>query len=190
VNRDAACLQAVERAAALCAARSPEDPPLGVLRELVAALARRRECFDPGSFALPAGESGRLYELAVAAGGPALYLATSRPGSRQPPHAHCTWAVIAGVDGAELNTVYAPDPEPLRRGPGRLIERGRFTIAAGDALALGPEDFHALEIPAGARSFHLHLYGRALDRLEHAWFFEDGEFRARRPRPAVVRPAA
>jgi predicted metal-dependent enzyme (double-stranded beta helix superfamily) len=190
VNRDAETRRTLAAVAALCGARAADDPPLDALREHLAALAGQRALFDPASFPLPAGECGRLYELATTPGGAALYLSTSHPGNRQPPHAHSTWAVIVGVDGAELHTVFAPEPKPLRPGPGRLVGRGDVALAAGDTLALGADDFHALVIPPGARSFHLHLYGRALDRLERAWFFEDGEFRPRRPRPAIVRPAA
>lgn len=98
--------------------------------------------------------------------------------------------MIAGVAGVELNTVFAPEPKPLRPGPGTLVERERVAIGPGDSLAMRADDLHALEIPACARSFHLHLYGCSLDRLERAIFFEDGEFRARTPRPAIVRPAA
>jgi predicted metal-dependent enzyme (double-stranded beta helix superfamily) len=187
VNWDTETRSTLVAVAALCGARAADDPPLDALREHLAALARQRALFDPASFPLPAGELGRLYELAVTPGGAALYLSTSHPGNRQPPHAHSTWAVIAGVDGAELHTLFAPEPTPLRPGPGQLVERGHFALAAGDALALGAEDFHSLVIPPGARSFHLHLYGCAVDRLAHVWYFEDGEFRARAPRPRLVK---
>lgn len=188
--RDVAIRETVERAAALCAEHRAGDPPLAALRELLTGLARSRTFFGADAFPLPDGEAGRLYELAAAPGGITLYLATSRPGSRQPPHAHCTWAVIAGIDGVELNTLFEPEPKPLRPGPGRLAERGSIAVGAGDSLAMRADDFHALEIPPGARSCHLHLYGCALDRLERAYFFEDGELRARTPQPAIVRRAA
>src|SRR5262245_19498252 len=36
----------------------------------------------------------------------ALYLVSDAPGTVSPPHEHGTWAVIAGVHGVEVHTLY------------------------------------------------------------------------------------
>ena len=42
----------------------------------------------------------------------ALYLYRPAPGMSTPPHDHSTWAVIAGIEGEEPNTVWQPGTTP------------------------------------------------------------------------------
>src|SRR5262245_59588991 len=81
--------------------------------ESLAAMADQLRAFTPevlrASVALPPAGAGQevMYELAEdVQSGLVLYLVSDAPGIVSPPHAHGTWAIIAGVDGVELNKLY------------------------------------------------------------------------------------
>ena len=72
---------------------------------LLAALASRAELFPQSEF--PLGSDGGIYRLSEDPDHRfALYASAGGPGKKVPPHNHTTWAVIAGVHGAERNVVY------------------------------------------------------------------------------------
>ncbi len=85
-----------------------------------------------------------------------------------PPHNHTTWAIIAGVHGAERNVVYdrldngaREDLVQLREAPAK-----EKTLRRGDVISYLPEDFHHIETPAGSgNALHLHFYGLSLEHL-------------------------
>jgi predicted metal-dependent enzyme (double-stranded beta helix superfamily) len=103
-----------------------------------------------------------LYELAVDANeGPSLYLVSDGIGVSSPPHCHTTWAVISGIRGVEVNTLYVLDDEASKRvSPGS--ERA---IGAGDTLILDASSIHSTRVAGSQATFHLHLYGRPLHLL-------------------------
>jgi hypothetical protein len=62
----------------------------------------------------------------------------TRPSVRgAPPHNHGTWAVVAGVDGEEENTLW-------RRRGGRLQAQGTHTIGPGQAAGFLPTAIHSV----------------------------------------------
>ena len=78
---------------------------LGKIGDMLAALARRAELFPADEF--PLGSDGGIYRLAEDPDHRfALYASAGGPGKKVPPHNHTTWAIIAGVHGAERNVVY------------------------------------------------------------------------------------
>jgi rhodanese-related sulfurtransferase/predicted metal-dependent enzyme (double-stranded beta helix superfamily) len=132
---------------------------------LVAALASRAELFPQDEF--PLGADGGIYRLSEDPDNRfALYASAGGPGKKVPPHDHTTWAVIAGVHGAEHNVVYerldngsTPDRVHLR------VAREK-TLRRGDAISYLPADFHHIETPAGSgNALHLHFYGLSLEHL-------------------------
>lgn len=134
---------------------------------LLAALAGRAELFPQEEF--PLGADGGIYRLAEDPDHRfALYASAGGPGKKVPPHNHTTWAIIAGVHGAERNVVYdrldngsRGDFVQLSEAPAR-----EKTLRPGDVISYLPDDFHHIETPAGSgNALHLHFYGLSLEHL-------------------------
>jgi predicted metal-dependent enzyme (double-stranded beta helix superfamily) len=101
-----------------------------------------------------------LYELAVLAGAPSLYLVSDGQGVTSPPHEHGTWTVIAGVSGNEANDLY-------RRVSGsRVAPINRVVVGPGESMVLTADAIHSTEVVGEGPTFHLHLYGRPLSELD------------------------
>lgn len=140
---------------------------LGRIGDLLASLARRAELFPQEEF--PLGPDGGIYRLSEDADHRfALYASAGGAGKKVPPHNHTTWAIIAGVHGAERNVVYdrldngaRADLVQLREVPAK-----EKTLRRGDVISYLPEDFHHIETPADAGdALHLHFYGLSLEHL-------------------------
>ena len=134
---------------------------------LLASLAARAELFPQEEF--PLGADGGIYRLAEDPDHRfALYASAGGAGKKVPPHNHTTWAIIAGVHGAERNVVYdrldngaREDLVQLREAPAK-----EKTLRRGDVICYLPEDFHHIETPAGSgNALHLHFYGLSLEHL-------------------------
>jgi rhodanese-related sulfurtransferase/predicted metal-dependent enzyme (double-stranded beta helix superfamily) len=134
---------------------------------LLASLARRADLFPQDEF--PLGSDGGIYRLSEDPDHRfALYASAGGPGKKVPPHNHTTWAVIAGVHGAERNVVYDRLDNGAREGFVQLREAPakEKTLKNGDFISYLPDDFHHIETPAGSgTALHLHFYGLALDHL-------------------------
>ncbi len=134
---------------------------------LLASLAQRAELFPQDEF--PLGSDGGIYRLSEDPDHRfALYASAGAAGKKVPPHNHTTWAIIAGVHGAERNVVYErldngarADLVQLREAPAK-----EKTLRRGDFICYLPEDFHHIETPAGSGdALHLHFYGLSLEHL-------------------------
>ena len=134
---------------------------------LLADLARRADLFPQDEF--PLGSDGGIYRLSEDPDHRfALYASAGGPGKKVPPHNHTTWAVIAGVHGAERNVVYDRLDNGARDGFVQLREAPakEKTLKNGDFISYLPDDFHHIETPAGSgTALHLHFYGLGLDHL-------------------------
>ncbi len=139
---------------------------LATIKAPIIALAAREELFPaehcPPGDATHAGmyrlseDADRLF---------ALYASAEKPGFKAPPHNHTTWAVIAGVRGAEHNVFYARTDDGAEVGVGTLERAGEFAVLPGTAAALMADDFHTIEIVGPGPGLHLHLYGHSLQDL-------------------------
>ena len=111
----------------------------------------------------PVAEPGQelVYPLLEKQDGPSIYLVSDGPGTSSPPHEHQTWALIAGIDGHELNTYYSVN------GPGtrEVTSIAALTIGPGEFVVLDPSTIHATSVAGAASTYHLHLYGRSLTSL-------------------------
>src|SRR5882762_453392 len=134
---------------------------------LLASLARRADLFPQNEF--PLGSDGGIYRLSEDPDHRfALYASAGGPGKKVPPHNHTTWAIIAGVHGAERNVVYErldngarEDVVQLREAPAK-----EKTLRRGDFICYLPDDFHHIETPPGeGDALHLHFYGLSLEHL-------------------------
>ncbi|MBM3649285.1 MAG: hypothetical protein FJX11_15995 [Alphaproteobacteria bacterium] len=138
---------------------------------LLSSLARRAELFPQAEFPLSA--DGGIYRLSEDPDHRfALYASAGGAGKKVPPHNHTTWAIIAGVHGAERNVVYDRLDNGAREGFVQLREAPakEKTLRRGDVICYLPEDFHHIETPiaSGAESgdaLHLHFYGLSLEHL-------------------------
>jgi rhodanese-related sulfurtransferase/predicted metal-dependent enzyme (double-stranded beta helix superfamily) len=134
---------------------------------LLSSLASRADLFRQDEF--PLGADGGIYRLSEDPDHRfALYASAGGPGKKVPPHNHTTWAIIAGVHGAERNVVYDRLDNGDRAGFVQLREAPakEKTLRRGDVIAYLPEDFHHIETPAGAgNALHLHFYGLSLEHL-------------------------
>ncbi|QHE84483.1 hypothetical protein [Hydrogenophaga sp. BPS33] len=134
------------------------------------ALAGQATLWDSRDFPIPEGKRWQAYTLHEDAdGGYAMYAVAMHPGHAQPPHDHTTWALIAGVRGAERNSLYR---RPHATGPAPLGHLGDITVAAHGALALGPSDIHAIEVLGPGDALHLHLYGKGFAHLQERRIFD------------------
>ncbi|MCF8533728.1 MAG: hypothetical protein K9G48_12040 [Reyranella sp.] len=134
---------------------------------VLSTLAGRAELFPQDEF--PIGPDGGIYRLSEDPDHRfALYASAGGPGKKVPPHNHTTWAIIAGVHGAERNVVYdrldngaRADVVQLREAPAK-----EKTLRRGDVICYLPDDFHHIETPPGSgNALHLHFYGLSLERL-------------------------
>jgi rhodanese-related sulfurtransferase/predicted metal-dependent enzyme (double-stranded beta helix superfamily) len=134
---------------------------------LVASLASRADLFPQDEF--PLGPDGGIYRLSEDPDHRfALYASAGGAGKKVPPHNHTTWAVIAGVHGAERNVVYERLDDGAREGVVQLREATakEKTLHRGDVICYLPDDFHHIETPAGSGdALHLHFYGLSLEHL-------------------------
>ena len=134
---------------------------------LLSSLASRADLFPQEEF--PLGAEGGIYRLSEDPDHRfALYASAGGPGKKVPPHNHTTWAIIAGVHGAERNVVY----ERLDNGAQETVVQLREapskekTLKRGDVIAFLPDDFHHIETPVGSgNALHLHFYGLSLEHL-------------------------
>jgi rhodanese-related sulfurtransferase/predicted metal-dependent enzyme (double-stranded beta helix superfamily) len=132
---------------------------------LLATLATRADLFPPAQF--PLGADGGIYRLSEDPDNRfALYASAGAPGKKVPPHNHTTWAIIAGVHGAERNVVYDRLDDRARSDVVQLREAREKTLRNGDFISYLPDDFHHIETPAGSgNALHLHFYGLSLEHL-------------------------
>jgi rhodanese-related sulfurtransferase/predicted metal-dependent enzyme (double-stranded beta helix superfamily) len=134
---------------------------------LLSSLASRADLFPQDEF--PLGPDGGIYRLSEDPDHRfALYASAGGPGKKVPPHNHTTWAIIAGVHGAERNVVYDRLDNGAREGVVQLREAPskEKTLQRGDVIAYLPDDFHHIETPAGSgNALHLHFYGLSLEHL-------------------------
>lgn len=134
---------------------------------LLSSLASRADLFPQEEF--PLGADGGIYRLSEDPDNRfALYASAGGPGKKVPPHNHTTWAIIAGVHGAERNVVY----ERLDNGAQENVVQLREapakekTLKRGDVITFLPDDFHHIETPVGSgNALHLHFYGLSLEHL-------------------------
>lgn len=166
---------------------------LAAIKAPMIALAAREELFPaehcPPGDATHAG----MYHLSEDADRRfALYASAEKPGFKAPPHNHTTWAVIAGVRGAEHNVFYARTDDGAEPGVGTLERTGEFAVLPGTAATLMADDFHTIEIVGPGPGLHLHLYGHSLQDLPERIVFAGttgGPWRVFPPDAGIDAPA-
>lgn len=100
----------------------------------------------------------------------AVMVVTWQPRDETPAHDHGTWAIIAGLEGAETNHWWkrmddgrTPGHADVRRAGSERIEPGTIIAMPGDAI-------HSVENDSGAKSVTLHIYGVHVDYTDRHQF--------------------
>jgi predicted metal-dependent enzyme (double-stranded beta helix superfamily) len=140
---------------------TPSGQQLREAAEWLRTLARSAAWESPEYREASANEE-LVYELALSAGGgPALYLVSDGVSVSSRPHRHDTWAVIVGIRGCEMNYLYR-----RQSGPQAGVARSsQIEVGPSSVLVLHEQDIHSTEVRGSGPTFHLHLYGRALNAL-------------------------
>ncbi len=138
-------------------------------------LAAKEALFPAAEFPPPpAGETGsKRYLLQEEPDGRfALYMLALNPGNSTKPHDHTTWAVVASVEGQELNRVYRRVDDGSVEGKAQLELVREVMVEPGTGIALMPEDIHSIHTTGTTTTRHLHCYGLALEKLDHRRGFD------------------
>jgi predicted metal-dependent enzyme (double-stranded beta helix superfamily) len=89
-------------------------------------------------------------------GGLNIWTGAWAPDGSVPPHDHGTWAIIAGVEGKETNTLWRhTDDGGIERGEDR-------PLAPGDVLCMPTDAIHSVINEGDEVAVTLHVYGRDL----------------------------
>jgi predicted metal-dependent enzyme (double-stranded beta helix superfamily) len=82
------------------------------------------------------------------------------PGRGAPPHDHGTWAVVAGVDGAEKNIFWKRLDDGSRPGYAEIRVQGEKVFGPGDVLVMPPGSIHSVINETDRVTLSLHIYGK------------------------------
>jgi predicted metal-dependent enzyme (double-stranded beta helix superfamily) len=87
-----------------------------------------------------------------------LQLVAWAPGSTSPIHNHGCWAIVALLQGEEINRVWYRSPTDEY--PSRLTPASAQTLTSGDILGILPAAIHQIEAASADRStISFNLYG-------------------------------
>ena len=100
----------------------------------------------------------------------AIFAGAWLPGHGAPPHNHGTWAVLAGVDGAERNTLWTRVDDGSCRGYAELRRQEDRVLGPGDVLILQPDSIHSVINATESVTVSLHVYGKHVNYTERSQF--------------------
>lgn len=95
-----------------------------------------------------------------------------------PPHDHGTWAVVAGLDGSERNTLWRRVDDRSRPGLARLAKLGDTLIGPGQLLAMPEGAIHSVHNDSHRVTVSLHIYGRHVNHTHRSRFDPERETEA------------
>jgi len=98
----------------------------------------------------------------------AILLVKWRAGSRAPAHDHGTWALIAGIEGEEINTLWRRIDDGSRAGFAQIEQSSQIAVGLGQILCIGEHDIHTVSTPAPALA--VHIYGSNPEYIERNIF--------------------
>jgi predicted metal-dependent enzyme (double-stranded beta helix superfamily) len=100
----------------------------------------------------------------------AIFAGAWLPGRGAPPHNHGTWAVVAGVVGAERNTLWTRIDDGSRRGYAELKKLEDHVLGPGEVLTLQPDTIHSVINDSESVTVSLHVYGMHVNHTERSQF--------------------
>lgn len=87
-----------------------------------------------------------------------------------PPHDHGTWAVVAGVDGAERNEFFERTDDRSRPGHAELRKVGEKVFQPGDVVAMPSGVIHSVSNETDVVTVSLHIYGKHVNYTSRSQF--------------------
>lgn len=92
------------------------------------------------------------------------------PGGYILPHDHRSWEILSPIHGTVRHSIWRPRRDS-NSGNSASIEKGcEFRVEPGQAVAIMPEEIHALENIGPTPSLTLHIYGCNIARIERTRF--------------------
>jgi predicted metal-dependent enzyme (double-stranded beta helix superfamily) len=138
---------------------------------LAVRLARSQEWLRPAHYGCDAAQGFGLHLLHEEPDHTlAVFAAAWLPGRGAPPHNHGTWAVVAGVEGAETNVYWKRVDDRSRPGYAELERAGEEVIAPGQVVAMLPDAIHSVRNETGRVTVSLHVYGMHLNHTGRSQF--------------------
>jgi len=161
MNQTYAVQNYVEDLRATVAAAESEPEILGSVRTLAQKLVNNRDTWiKPEHYKVNDERGSSLYVLHEEEDHTLMvFAACFRPGRVTPVHDHGTWAVVAGVDGEEKNTIYLRTDDGSKPGYGEVQFRGEKVVRQGDAIGMPTGTFHTVSNERDEVSVSLHTYG-------------------------------
>lgn len=104
----------------------------------------------------------------------AIFAGAWLPGRGAPPHNHGTWAVVAGVIGAERNTLWTRVDDGSRPGYAEVRSQEDRVLGPGDILTLLPDSIHSVRNESASVTLSFHVYGKHVNHTDRAQFDPEG----------------
>jgi predicted metal-dependent enzyme (double-stranded beta helix superfamily) len=100
----------------------------------------------------------------------AIFAGAWLPGRGAPPHNHGTWAVVAGVDGAERNTLWTRVDDGSRVGRAEVRRPSDVVLGPGDVVTFQPDSILSVVNETERVTVSLHVYGKHVNYTQRAQF--------------------
>lgn len=92
------------------------------------------------------------------------------PGRGTPPHDHGTWAVVAGVEGAERNVRYNRIDNGSRADYAELEVKHEFDAHEGELVSMKTGGIHKVTNETDAITLSVHTYGKHVNHTNRSQF--------------------
>tara|TARA_B100000029_G_scaffold460972_1_gene492365 strand:- start:1097 stop:1705 length:609 start_codon:yes stop_codon:yes gene_type:complete len=140
---------------------------LNDMRDELYKLAARTELFPKHDFPPPVDDTPNVRYLLSEDSDKrfALYMNSIKPGKLTDPHNHTTWAVVAAVEGEEINRFYKRTDDGSDEGKASLEQTEEVIVRPGVGVAMMPDDIHSIAVVGESPTLHLHMYGKSLDTI-------------------------
>ena len=103
----------------------------------------------------------------------AVMVASWLPNQDTPPHDHGTWAVVAGLDGVEVNRNWQRLDDGSRPDYAETRPYSDVRVGPGDVVAFLARDIHSVHSDPDQVSVSLHVYGKNPNFTERVQFDPD-----------------
>ena len=100
----------------------------------------------------------------------AIFAGSWLPRRGAPPHNHGTWAVVAGVDGAERNTFWVRVDDGVRPGYAEIRRQREQLLGPGDVVTFQPDSIHSVINETAQVTVSLHVYGKHVNYTNRSQF--------------------
>jgi predicted metal-dependent enzyme (double-stranded beta helix superfamily) len=100
----------------------------------------------------------------------AIFSVSWLPGRGTPPHDHGTWALVAGVDGLEMNKFFERLDDRTRPGHAELKKVNEKVLGVGEVIAMPTGWIHIVWNETEKVTLSLNIYGKHLNFTERSQF--------------------